>query len=114
MIRFIDEIPKTISVSHLVEKTPSFDKLGAEDPNWLKPRGVQQRNSALNHLRKKFYNDNTGLVYFMDDDNTYSIKVFDEIRKIKDGEVGVWPVGIVGKLRYEEGLKNALLNFQKP
>ena len=101
--RFVENIPSNIAVSHLVEKTPTFDKLGSEDPNWLKPRGVQQRNCALNHLRKKFHSDTTGLVYFMDDDNTYSLKIFDEIRKVRDGEVGVWPVGIVGKLRYEFG-----------
>jgi len=35
----------------------------------------------------------------MDDDNTYHIKLFDEIRKVN--HVGIWPVGLVGGLRYE-------------
>ena len=37
----------------------------------------------------------------MDDDNTYNVQIFKEMRKIPKGKVGVWPVGIVGKLRYE-------------
>ncbi|XP_026493916.1 galactosylgalactosylxylosylprotein 3-beta-glucuronosyltransferase I isoform X2 [Vanessa tameamea] len=63
--------------------------------------GVEQRNVALNWLRGhlKDSDDKRGAVYFMDDDNTYSLKVFDEMRKIK--KVGVWPVGIVGGMRVE-------------
>ncbi|KAJ8719699.1 hypothetical protein PYW08_011874 [Mythimna loreyi] len=63
--------------------------------------GVEQRNLALDwlkgHLQKA--ENKRGVVYFMDDDNTYSLKVFDEMRKIK--KVGVWPVGIVGGMRVE-------------
>ena len=45
--------------------------------------------------------DEAGYVYFVDDDNTYDVRIFSEIRKIGPDQVGVWPVGIVGKLRYE-------------
>lgn len=38
----------------------------------------------------------------MDDDNSYSIKIFEEMRKIKT--VGVWPVGLVGGLKVERPL----------
>ena len=78
-----NRIPSSIVTSHLVQKTPTFDKLGDDDPNWLKPRGVQQRNVAIQHLTEQFKHDQNGLVYFMDDDNTYTIEVFNEIRKIK-------------------------------
>ncbi|CAG4945935.1 unnamed protein product [Parnassius apollo] len=63
--------------------------------------GVEQRNVALNWLREHLMkiHDKRGVVYFMDDDNTYSLKVFDEMRKIN--KVGVWPVGIVGGMRVE-------------
>lgn len=38
----------------------------------------------------------------MDDDNTYNVKVFKEMAKIK--KVGVWPVGLVGGLTVETPL----------
>ena len=41
-----------------------------------------------------------GVLYFADDDNTYSIKVFEEMRHTK--RVSVWPVGIVGGLMVEK------------
>ena len=84
----------------MVQPTPTDDKLKQDDPNWLKPRGVYQRNLALQYLRDNHAKDDA-MIYFMDDDNTYNVRVFKEIRRIPMGNVGVWPVGIVGKLRYE-------------
>ncbi|XP_072311420.1 galactosylgalactosylxylosylprotein 3-beta-glucuronosyltransferase 3, partial [Eucyclogobius newberryi] len=73
------------------------------DPNWLKPRGVEQRNEGLRWLRE----DRTppggareeGVVYFADDDNTYSLQLFQEMRSTQ--KVSVWPVGLVGAMKYE-------------
>lgn len=69
-----------------------------------KPRGVMQRNLALNYIRDILCTsgdfDSDGLVYFADDDNTYSIALFDEIRKVKS--IGVWPVAFVGGLIVEK------------
>lgn len=54
-----------------------------------RPRGVLQRNLALKWLRtEKLLNDEklrNNFVYFMDDDNTYSVELFMEILKIKKG-----------------------------
>ncbi|KAG7302021.1 hypothetical protein JYU34_013473 [Plutella xylostella] len=65
--------------------------------------GVEQRNKALEwlrgHLRGLSEEERIGVVYFMDDDNTYALKVFEEMRKIN--KVGVWPVGIVGGMMVE-------------
>ena len=50
------------------------------DPNWLKPRGVVQRNKGLAWIREKIDPKETkGVVYFADDDNTYSIELFQEV-----------------------------------
>jgi galactosylgalactosylxylosylprotein 3-beta-glucuronosyltransferase 3 len=32
----------------------------------------------------------------MDDDNSYSVELFEEMSTIKRGKVGVWGVGLVG------------------
>lgn len=90
---------------HLNVKTPPFQQLKAKDPRWKKHRGVEQRNAALSWLRSKYKpNDIKGVVYFMDDDNTYDILLFQEIAKVK--RVGVWPVGLVGGFNLETPVIN--------
>ncbi|XP_065560007.1 galactosylgalactosylxylosylprotein 3-beta-glucuronosyltransferase P-like isoform X2 [Artemia franciscana] len=58
-----------------------------------KPRGVSNRNAALQWLRSN--NITEGVIYFADDDNSYDLELFEEIRKVK--KVGMWPVGLVTK-----------------
>ena len=67
--------------THLNFKTPEQYKLGENDPNWLKPRGVEQRNTAISWLLENVdANKNAGVVYFADDDNTYDLRIFKEVR----------------------------------
>lgn len=66
--------------THLSAATPPNYKLGRNDPNWKKPRGVEQRNAALRWLRENLKPSDKGVVYFADDDNTYSVKLFHEVR----------------------------------
>lgn len=68
--------------THLSAVTPPNYKLGRNDPNWKKPRGVEQRNAALRWLRENLKLTDKGIVYFADDDNTYSIKLFHEVRTL--------------------------------
>ncbi|XP_015587612.1 galactosylgalactosylxylosylprotein 3-beta-glucuronosyltransferase I [Cephus cinctus] len=89
-----------LAYTHLNVSTPPNYKLGKNDPNWKKPRGVEQRNAALRWIRESLTQDDNGIVFFADDDNTYSIKLFREMEKIKT--VGVWPVGLVGGLMVEK------------
>lgn len=100
----------------LFAKTPSDFKLKHKDPSWLKPRGVAQRNEALKWIRDnvKYTAKSRSAIYFMDDDNTYSIQLFEEITKIEPGKVGVWPVGLVGGLMVEKPVldtNNRVLGF---
>ncbi|XP_075044674.1 galactosylgalactosylxylosylprotein 3-beta-glucuronosyltransferase 3 [Mixophyes fleayi] len=88
-----------LQYTHLHVQTPSAMKLKESDPNWLKPRGVEQRNEALRWLHENRSPKDRGVVYFADDDNTYSVKIFQEMRHTL--KVSVWPVGLVGGLRYE-------------
>ncbi|XP_056383514.1 galactosylgalactosylxylosylprotein 3-beta-glucuronosyltransferase 3 [Hyla sarda] len=88
-----------LKYTHLNVQTPPAMKLKDSDPNWLKPRGVEHRNEAIRWLHENRSPKDHGVVYFADDDNTYSIKIFKEMRNTL--KVSVWPVGLVGGLRYE-------------
>ena len=90
-----------VSYTHLNVPTPPDWKLQNKEKRWRKPRGVLQRNEALIWLRENSdrARSNGGVIYFADDDNTYSIELFDEMRHTKT--VSVWPVGLVGGLMVE-------------
>lgn len=64
--------------THLHAETDAQQKLKDSDPRWLRPRGVQQRNKGLLWLRENVDAMN-GVIYFADDDNTYDLKIFDEV-----------------------------------
>ncbi|GAB0092221.1 Galactosylgalactosylxylosylprotein 3-beta-glucuronosyltransferase [Sergentomyia squamirostris] len=57
------------------------------------PRGVANRRAALAWIRNN--NIRSGILYFGDDDNTFSLKLFTEIRTTK--RVSMFPVGLIGK-----------------
>ncbi|KAK0132717.1 Galactosylgalactosylxylosylprotein 3-beta-glucuronosyltransferase 3 [Merluccius polli] len=93
-----------LAYTHLHTPTPKERKLQDGDPSWLKPRGAEQRNEGLRWLREtrraqQGTDSQQGVVYFADDDNTYSLQLFEEMRSTQ--RVSVWPVGLVGGMRYE-------------
>lgn len=56
------------------------------------PRGVANRRAAINWIRQN--GKKPGVLYFGDDDNTFDLKLFDEIRYTK--RVSMFPVGLIG------------------
>lgn len=165
-----------LKITHLNTETPADLKIKAREPNWLKPRGVNQRNLGLKWLRNHLqhsqklnnkelheqqdvetsnnYNNNhnfegdssqrqdvgegiaeermaeermaeegiaeegiagvrsknngnvasskRGVVFFADDDNTYDLRLFEEMRNTS--KVSIWPVALVGGLKIERPL----------
>lgn len=88
------------TVTHLHEKTPERYKLKPNEPTWKHPKGVWQRNRALDWLENYALDlDEDGVIYFADDDNTYDLEIFNEMRSTK--RISVWPVGFVGGLLVE-------------
>lgn len=72
--------PKSVFSSYSV----NAHSLPQGDPSWLKPRGVEQRNEGLRWLREDRRaqpggDNQQGVVYFADDDNTYSLQIFEEV-----------------------------------
>ncbi|KJE96053.1 gactosylgalactosylxylosylprotein 3-beta-glucuronosyltransferase [Capsaspora owczarzaki ATCC 30864] len=108
------------SYSHLAVQSEAV----SAGPRYKTARGVEQRNLGIAHLRELVSaaaaaaaqlkrspqrpgdqqgesetSAPEGVVYFADDDNTYDLRVFEEMRFTQ--HVSVWPVGIVGGLMYE-------------
>uniref|UniRef100_A0A2K5U331 Galactosylgalactosylxylosylprotein 3-beta-glucuronosyltransferase n=1 Tax=Macaca fascicularis TaxID=9541 RepID=A0A2K5U331_MACFA len=77
----------------------NYTHLHVETPATTSCEG--DRNLALRWLRETFPRNSSqpGVVYFADDDNTYSLELFEEMRSTR--RVSVWPVAFVGGLRYE-------------
>ncbi|XP_044256480.1 galactosylgalactosylxylosylprotein 3-beta-glucuronosyltransferase P-like [Tribolium madens] len=96
-----DATSKTPLVGELLKKTGlKYEHLIAPMPEQYrkkkkgpKPRGVSNRNRGLQWIRQ---NAKTGVLYFADDDNTYDLQLFAEIRYTK--RVSMFPVGLITKL----------------
>nr|XP_034175899.1 galactosylgalactosylxylosylprotein 3-beta-glucuronosyltransferase P-like isoform X2 [Osmia lignaria] len=106
-----DAITATRQVTRLLERTGlKFEHLTAPMPEkykqkkGAKPRGVSNRNRGLQWIRA---NATNGVFYFADDDNTYDISLFDEIRKTK--KVSMFPVGLCTKF----GLSSPIIKNEK-
>lgn len=69
-----------VPFTHLHAETPPESRRRPGDPPWLRPRGAEQRNRALGWLRETRAPGDAGVVYFADDDNTYSLRLFEEVR----------------------------------
>ncbi|KAE8591958.1 hypothetical protein XENTR_v10018613 [Xenopus tropicalis] len=69
-----------LNYTHLNVETPRNYKLRGDTRDPRIPRGTMQRNLALRWLRETFNRNNSlpGVVYFADDDNTYSLDLFEE------------------------------------
>lgn len=76
-----------IPYTHIASPMPEFYRTKK-----LVPRGVANRRAALAWIRNN--NKKTGVLYFGDDDNTFDLKLFSEIRSTK--KVSMFPVGLIG------------------
>ncbi|XP_053577098.1 galactosylgalactosylxylosylprotein 3-beta-glucuronosyltransferase 1-like [Bombina bombina] len=98
-----DSIKKTLLVKNFLKTCGiQYTHLNIMSPKGIRrARGTLQRNLGMTWLRETFYPDEApeGVVYFADDDNTYSLEIFEEMRYTK--KVSAWPVAFAGELRYE-------------
>ena len=71
-----------LSYTHLSALTPADYKLQPSQPSWKLPRGVMQRNAGLAWLRSHLDtapSSQHGVLYYADDDNTYDLRIFQEV-----------------------------------
>ncbi|XP_056148017.1 galactosylgalactosylxylosylprotein 3-beta-glucuronosyltransferase 2 [Lampris incognitus] len=103
-----DSAARTELVARLLARSAlPYTHLHVSTPRRFKrsgmPRATEQRNAALAWLRRhRADGAGSGVVFFADDDNTYSVELFDEMRGTRG--VSVWPVGFVGGRAYERPL----------
>lgn len=71
----------------------------------VKDRGVHQRNTALEHIER---HNLDGIVFFADDDNIYTLRLFDELRKIR--RFGTWPVAMLAQGKNKATLEGPVCN----
>ncbi|KAF8377434.1 hypothetical protein HHK36_030811 [Tetracentron sinense] len=71
----------------------------------IKDRGVHQRNTALEHIE---HHNLDGIVYFADDDNIYSLDLFESIREIR--RFGSWPVAMLAQSKNKAILEGPICN----
>ena len=68
---------KSVTSVHLTAKTPPTKLKGRKAP-----RGISQRNAGLSWIRSNCANLTVkcrGVVYLMDDDNKYDLRLFEEV-----------------------------------
>ncbi|XP_050378807.1 probable beta-1,4-xylosyltransferase IRX9H [Argentina anserina] len=70
-----------------------------------KDRGVYQRNTALEHIERHKLD---GIVYFGDDDNIYSLDLFDSLREIN--RFGTWPGAMLAPSKNKAILEGPVCN----
>lgn len=80
-----------LNYTHLHVETPRNYKLRGDARDPRIPRGTMQRNLALRWLRETFPRNSSqaGVVYFADDDNTYSLELFEEVQTGRKAGEGV-------------------------
>ncbi|KAH7284381.1 hypothetical protein KP509_34G052200 [Ceratopteris richardii] len=71
----------------------------------VKDRGVHQRNTALEHIE---HHQLDGIVYFADDDNVYTLELFEQMRLIK--RFGTWPVAMLAAGKSKTILEGPVCN----
>ncbi|CAN7133659.1 unnamed protein product [Brassica rapa subsp. narinosa] len=71
----------------------------------VKDRGVHQRNTALEHIELHKLD---GVVYFADDDNIYSLELFQSLRQIR--RFGTWPVAMLAPSKNKAILEGPVCN----
>ena len=68
------------------------------------PRGVAGRRAALKWILQNTRPTDPGIVYFADDDNTYDVDLFAELRKTR--RISMFPVGLI----HPSGVSSPVLN----
>lgn len=88
--------------THLASPQPDIYRAAKLKHN---PRGVSSRRAGLDWVIRNVVKEEEGVVYFGDDDNTYDLRILEEISR-KTYKVSMFPVGFIG----EQGVSSPLVD----
>ncbi|KAL5729139.1 hypothetical protein ACHQM5_002129 [Ranunculus cassubicifolius] len=71
----------------------------------IRDRNVHQRNVALSHIETHRLD---GIVYFADDNNMYSVELFEHMREIR--RFGTWPIAVLTENKVKTVLEGPVCN----
>ncbi|EFJ36570.1 glycosyltransferase IRX9-like protein [Selaginella moellendorffii] len=111
LLWIVVEMPgQSLETASLLRKTGVMYRHLACEKNLtnVKDRGTQQRNLALQHIERHQLD---GIVYFADDDNFYSLELFDQLREIK--RFGTWPVAMLAHSKSKTILEGPVCDGHK-
>ena len=75
---------KSVPIVHMNVRVPPPPMSAYKEKKISPARGVAQRNAGLSWVRRHCSNNYCrGVVYFMDDDNKYDLRLFEEVFNIK-------------------------------
>ena len=103
---FLFDKREKIPYIHLISPIPKM-----YDNVFSKPKGVSSRNAAVNWIIDKEMTLPSGIIYFGDDDNTYDLRLFEEIRMTR--KVSMFPVGFIGTIGFSSPIieKSKVIGF---
>ncbi|CAI9755690.1 unnamed protein product [Fraxinus pennsylvanica] len=98
---------QSVEIADLLRKTGVMYRhlVCSKNSIGIKERDVQLRNVALSHIETHRLN---GIVYFADDDNIYSVNLFNQIRQIR--QFGTWVVANIDEREKQAAFEGPICN----
>lgn len=103
----VEENAASYETAELLRKTGVMYRhlVSQKNSSSVKDRGVHQRNLALEHIERHRLD---GIVYFADDDNIYTMDLFDSLREIS--RFGTWPVAMLAQSKNKAIIEGPVCN----
>ncbi|XVF36515.1 hypothetical protein REPUB_Repub19eG0064700 [Reevesia pubescens] len=103
----VEEKAASFETAEILRKTGVMYRhvVSTRNSSNVKDRGVHQRNAALEHIERHKLD---GLVFFADDDNVYTLELFESLRTIS--RFGTWPVAMLAQSKNKAIMEGPLCN----
>ncbi|KAL4310444.1 hypothetical protein GQ457_01G011040 [Hibiscus cannabinus] len=103
----VEEKTVSLETAEILRKTGVMYRhvVSTRNSSHVKDRGVHQRNAALEHIERHKLD---GIVFFADDDNVYTLGLFESLRTIS--RFGTWPVAMLERSKNKAILEGAVCN----